>query len=78
MSNHVTSHTLETNGNFVPVGENLERNPHVLHFLGLGDRIGPKGVTILLVESVSFCDRSGHFDPKFMRFLEETGAPLFH
>ncbi len=73
---HVTSHTLEANGIFVPVGENVECNPHVLHFLG--DRICPKGVPVLLVDSVSFCDRSRHLDPKFVRFLEETGAPLFH
>ena len=68
--------SLEANGNFVPVGENLERNPHVLHFLC--NRICPKGVTVLLVESVSFCNRSRHFDSKFVRFLEEMIAPLFH
>jgi hypothetical protein len=54
----------------------LKHNPHVLHFLG--DRVCPKGVTVLLVESVSFCNRSRHLDPKLMRFLEEAGAPLFH
>ena len=72
----MTSHTLETNGNFVTIGQDFERNSHVLHLLG--DRIRPKGVAVLLVESVSFCDRSRHLDPKLMRFLEEAGAPLFH
>ena len=66
---HVTFHMMETNGDFVPVGKNLERNSQILHFLG--DWVRPKGVAVLLIKSVSFHDRSWHLNPKFMRFFRK-------
>ena len=76
VEDHVAGDFLIANRCRLPIKEDFESGPNVLHFLSNG--VSPKGVAILWVKLKCFLGRPRLFNAKFVGPFKKLWIPLFH
>ena len=76
IEDHVAGYFLTANRRRLPIKEDFESNPNVLHFPSNG--ISPKGVAILLVKLKGFFGGLRQFNARFVGPFKKLWILLFH